>query len=139
MLIKEKEKKSSQPRPSPRAVKRKKVQRKIILASDTESGDEGGMVLDDDSSDVDEGDDFLVGDWVLVSYEGHNYPGEVTLVLESDVRVNVMRKAGKNWKWPDARDEIFYEKTQVVKRLATPIVAGSRGQFSFEGIQIIIK
>lgn len=89
------------------------------------------MVLDDDSS-VDE--EFIVGDWVLVTYEGQNYPGEVTEVQEADVRVNVMRRAGKNWKWPNEKDEIFYEKSQVIKRLATPIVAGSRGQFTFNDI-----
>ena len=60
-----------------------------------------------------------VGDWVLVCYDGDNFPGEITQVIgELDFEVNVMhRSGGVYWKWPLKEDKIFYHKGNIVKKL----------------------
>lgn len=40
-------------------------------------------------------------------------------------------KMGAYWKWPDKKDEIWYRKNDVIKRIDPPVVVGSWGQFSF--------
>ena len=36
---------------------------------------------------------FSIGQWVLVNYEGDEFPGEVTSMEDSDVEVNVMHRS----------------------------------------------
>ena len=43
-----------------------------------------------------------------------------------------MVKMGAYWKWPEKKDEIWYEKRDVIKIIEPPVVASSRGQFSFK-------
>ena len=73
-------------------------------------------------------------DWVLVCYDGDNFPGEITLVIRDlDFEVNVMhRSGGVYWKWPLKEDKAFYRKENIVKKPNPPDVAGSRGQFYFQ-------
>ena len=73
-----------------------------------------------------------IGQWVLVSYDHKDYPGEVTAVEDGDIEVNVMHKSGGAWKWPVKADKIFYPAESIVKRLNPPRAAGSRGQFVFD-------
>ena len=40
------------------------------------------------------------GDWVLVNYDGADFPREKTNIVGSDHEVNVMHKCGAFWKWP---------------------------------------
>ena len=53
-----------------------------------------------------------VGQWVLVRYDGLEFPGEVTACGETDAKVNVMHASGSAWKWPTNPDMIFYERMQ---------------------------
>ena len=79
---------------------------------------------------------YSVGDWVLVTYDGDGqaYPGEITYVDEMQVRINVMEKAGGNFKWPKHEDNIYYTYENIIKPLNPPIVVGNRGQFKFVDI-----
>jgi len=72
-----------------------------------------------------------IGDWVLVNYDGADFPGEITNIVGFDYEVNVMHKCGAFWKWPLTEDGIFYDRKNVVKKLEPPEVAGTRGQFTF--------
>ena len=72
-----------------------------------------------------------IGDWVLVNYDGADFPGEITNIVGFDYEVNVMHKYGAFWKWPLTEDRIFYDRKNVVKKLEPPEVAGTRGQFTF--------
>jgi len=44
-------------------------------------------------SDHDNSPKYKIGDWVLVRYDSHRYPGEVTAVAGSEVQVSTMEKA----------------------------------------------
>ena len=57
-----------------------------------------------------------LGDWIVVSYQGKMFPGEITEFEGAEIRVNVVQKSGKFWKWPSKRDEIFYYSKNVVKK-----------------------
>ena len=48
-----------------------------------------------------------VGDWILVCYDGDNFPRKITEGIgELDFEVNVMHR-GAYWKWPLKEDKIF--------------------------------
>lgn len=73
----------------------------------------------------------LVGDWVLVRYDGSFFPGEVKVVGDDEVKVAVMVASGSHFKWPPIEDCIFYPLTDVVMMLSPPIVKSARGTFDF--------
>ena len=76
-----------------------------------------------------------LGDWVLVCYDRQKFPGEVTNITGLDFEDNVMYKScGAFWKWPPKEDKIFYQKENVIQKLDSPEVAGSRGQFKFKNL-----
>ena len=75
-----------------------------------------------------------IGQWVVVKYEGNEFPGEVACIEESDVEVNVMHRSVNAWKWPRIEDKIFYPKRNVLRVIRPPSVAGNHGQFVFEDI-----
>ena len=72
-----------------------------------------------------------IGDWVLVKYDGADFPGEVTSIVGFDYEVNVMHKCGAFWKCLLTKDRIFYDRKNVVKKLEPPEVAGTYVQFTF--------
>ena len=71
----------------------------------------------------------MIGEWVIVNYEGEEFPGEVTCIEDSDVEVNVMHRSANAWKWPRPEDKIFYSRDKIVN----PPSVGNRGQFVFFG------
>lgn len=77
---------------------------------------------------------YKVGDWVVVhyldEYDDNDYPGEVTAVLENEIKVSVLHKSGGYFKWPKNKDEVHYSLESVVAKIDPPTVAGSRGQFT---------
>jgi hypothetical protein len=74
------------------------------------------------------------GQWVLVNYDGANYPGEVVEISEKqqEVKVNTMESVGKNWRWPKKADCIFYKVADVIRVISPPVVVNARGQFKFD-------
>jgi hypothetical protein len=79
-------------------------------------------------------DNYHRSDWVLVVYEGSQYPGLITDSTAADYEVDVMKRFGKNWVWPSPRDRIFYTEKDVIRKISAPVVCGSRGQFTFPDI-----
>ena len=75
-----------------------------------------------------------VADWVIVTYDGLEYPGEVLSVDYDlkELRVSVMHRSRAFWKWPRSVDSILYKWANVVKKIRPPEVAGDRGQFRFQ-------
>ena len=51
---------------------------------------------------------------------------------DDEIKVNVMHRSGKNWKWPQPVDHIYYFCKDIVKKINPPTVVGARGQFAFE-------
>lgn len=79
-----------------------------------------------------------VGDWVIVQYDGKNYPGEVVIVGVDDVKVNVMHRIFAGfWKWPATPDEIFYPNEKIQGKINPPEPVGRRGQFRFNEVNLI--
>ena len=76
-----------------------------------------------------------VGQWVVVGYDGAEYLGEITVIDNNDVEVNVMHKSGSAWRWPAKADKIFYERQNILRVINPPKAAGNRGQFLFENLQ----
>lgn len=65
---------------------------------------------------------FMIGDWVLVSYDGSSFPGEVTAIVGSEAKINCMHKSTMDnfWRWPVHEDHIFYFLTDIVKKNLAP-------------------
>jgi len=57
--------------------------------------------------------------------------GEIDSVVGNDYEVSVMVPAGAHWKWPTKEDKIFYNGTQLKRKLAQPTLVNARGHFSF--------
>ena len=75
--------------------------------------------------------EFESGDWVLVNYNGADFPGEITNIVGPYYEVNVMHMCVAFWKWPLTEDRIFYDRKNVVKKLEPTEVVGTCGQFTF--------
>lgn len=71
----------------------------------------------------------LVGQYVVVQFEGNYFPGQITKVLKSGATINVMASAGKQWKWPDKKDEIFYKNDEIIMSIKPPTQRGKRALF----------
>ena len=68
------------------------------------------------------------GEWIVI-YESKCYPGQVTEIGEN---VNVMRPCFlSGWKWPIERDEIFYMKENIIKKINPPIPNNKKGGWQF--------
>ena len=76
-----------------------------------------------------------VRDWVLVKYENGKYPGEVICCKGRDYEVSVMYCRFGIWKWPENEDKIFYDRSDILKKIKPPVPVGSRGQFIFENLE----
>ena len=87
---------------------------------------------EEDEQEEEEETEIQVGQWVVVLYDGIEYPGEVRSIdSNTGVQVNVMHKSGSCWKWPQSRDMIYYKKSNILRVISVPVVAGHRGQFTF--------
>ena len=60
----------------------------------------------------------------LGSYDGLEFPGEITSCGETDAEVNVIHRSGSAWRWPTNPDKIFYEHANIVRQINPPKAAG---------------
>jgi len=87
---------------------------------------------EEDEQEEEEETDIQVGQWVVVLYDGIEYPGEVRSInSNAGVQVNVMHKSGSFLKWPQSRDMIYYKKSDILRIFSAPVAAGHCGQFTF--------
>ena len=75
-----------------------------------------------------------VGQWVVVNYDGLEFPGEVTTCAETDAKVNVVYRSRNAWKWPTIPDIMFHEHRNILRQINPPKASGNRGQFTFDDI-----
>lgn len=71
----------------------------------------------------------VVGDYVIVDFEGAKYPGVVAVVKKAGAEMSVMTKSGVNWKWPQKTDQIYYSLNEVVRVISEPIKVNARGTY----------
>ena len=77
--------------------------------------------------------DLCVGQWVVVNYDGEDFPGEITCCDGNDQfeEVSVMHKSGNHWKWPKTIDKILYARDDTARTINPLRATGHRGQFLF--------
>ena len=71
--------------------------------------------------------DLCVGQWVVVNYDGDDFPGEITCDSNDQFEVSMMHKSGNHWKWPKTIDKILYARDDLVRIFNPPRAAGHRG------------
>ncbi|KAL3283121.1 hypothetical protein HHI36_006277 [Cryptolaemus montrouzieri] len=74
-----------------------------------------------------------IGDYVIVCYDESYFPGQVALIVGGDYLVNAMTLSGETgWRWPDCKDEIWYDNVDVVKIINTSKSVNARRVFAVE-------
>ncbi|CAG5000327.1 unnamed protein product [Parnassius apollo] len=58
-------------------------------------------------------------DYVLVEYEGEQWPGQVKTVDDDGAFVSCMNRCGLSWKWPEKPDCIFYPMDKIISTFKT--------------------
>ncbi|KAJ8963604.1 hypothetical protein NQ314_005504 [Rhamnusium bicolor] len=61
-----------------------------------------------------------VGRFIVFSYEGQLYPGEIVAFDDKTVTINSMQRSLKMWKWPSKRDELTYPWSDVLGSIQPP-------------------
>lgn len=72
---------------------------------------------------------FTEGEFVLVKYNGSQFPGIVVNIHDSGVKVDCMEQMKKFWVWPQKKD-VFDYALEDVKKIAPPKLLNKRGYFS---------
>jgi DDE superfamily endonuclease len=73
-----------------------------------------------------------VGDFVKVKYDEQFYPAEITEIREDWYQCNCFVSSKSGWRWPDNKDEIWYQASDIVKTLTKPNPISARGVYMFE-------
>lgn len=60
------------------------------------------------------------GKFVVVSWNGKNFPGKVMTVLETGAFVDCMEPTPRYWKWPTEKDVLFYKWSDFVQIIEPP-------------------
>lgn len=67
--------------------------------------------------------EYNVEDFVIISYQGAQYPGKVITVERQDqvnttlYEISCMTRKGKTWVWPEKIDAIWYQEEDIIKKL----------------------
>lgn len=92
-------------------------------------------IISKESADVDK----QIGKYVVVEFEGKYFPGKITEISPSGAMVNVMAAAGKQWKWPLKKDEIFYSNSEIVMSINPPVQRGKRALFDVQELSSLLE
>lgn len=94
----------------------------------SEESDTDMVPIDTSSTKVQKGE-VSAGDYVLVMYENHLYPGQVKEVADTTVLISAMEKCGGNWKWPLKPDSIWYFYDDIKQKINKPCQISKREIF----------
>ncbi|KAI5722693.1 hypothetical protein M8J76_012165 [Diaphorina citri] len=79
------------------------------------------------------------GDYVVVTYNGKKFPGQVIETVDNDDKVKVkhMTQAGMDsWRWPEIEDILWYDMDEILKIISPPTPINKRGLFSVPQISM---
>ena len=78
-------------------------------------------------------DSLMVGNFVCVSWQNQLYPGVVTKLEKHGIYADCMHASstGRYWIWPEAKDILFYQWQNVIKKINPPKKL-KRGLFSVQ-------
>lgn len=104
-----------------------KMEEEKMLCQEYSDGETEEMLEEEKRDEVkmDENVRKEVNEFVLFSYEGELFPGQIIHVHDNGARIKSMQKCGKAWKWPDHIDIMFYQWSDV-KATIKPIKISSR-------------
>nr|CAH7717026.1 unnamed protein product [Callosobruchus chinensis] len=74
-------------------------------------------------------EDFVVDNFVIVTFNGQKYPGKIVSVLEDGPIVECMERKIKFWRWPMKPDCFLYDWKDVWGKINPPKMASKRNQF----------
>lgn len=79
-------------------------------------------------------EDILPNDYVIVRYDDSIYPGQVMKCQGANFLIRCMERSGPNWKWPKIVDEIWYDQSDVFKKIDPTgfVPVSNRGHFQIE-------
>ncbi|XP_074039925.1 uncharacterized protein [Leptinotarsa decemlineata] len=80
-------------------------------------------------------DEIKIGDFVIVNYFDNYYPAQITNKNNEKWLANSMAKAGGWWKWPNTKNEIWYDHHEIVKKIEPPVEITKRGFYAVEEIK----
>lgn len=83
-------------------------------------------------------DSVACGEFVVVVYNGVEYPGEVINKTFEEVEVNCMVRSSKAWKWPERPDKCKYEWSKVKMKIEPPIKINKRGYFRVPELETFV-
>ena len=82
---------------------------------DGASSNEESVSDDDVETEGSKKMDVAKGEFVIVQYEGQQFPGKVTSVENEGAVVSTLTKCKRNgWRWLQAKDEMLYEWDDIV-------------------------
>lgn len=125
-----------------RPKKRKKQKKSVVKEDDDESedvdddleykeissGEETFSDLEEENNEVQTMDENVKrepNEFVIFSYEGELFPGQIIQVNPDGAMIKSMQRCGASWKWPDHPDIMFYVWSDV-KGCIKPIKVSSR-------------
>ena len=119
-----------------------KIESKDDDPNEKESMEDGASSNEESVSDDDvetEGSkkmDVAEGEFVIVQYEGQQFPGKVTSVENEGAVVSTLTKCKQNgWRWPQAKDEMLYEWDDIVQLRPQAIPFNTRNFFRFPDLE----
>nr|XP_023025875.1 uncharacterized protein LOC111513886 [Leptinotarsa decemlineata] len=78
---------------------------------------------------------FSVDDFVIVNYEGKYYPGVIKNIADGKAFISTMTTSSlRQWKWPEGKDEIWYEFHEIIEKIKKPKQVNKRGFFEVEEV-----
>ncbi|XP_074037800.1 uncharacterized protein [Leptinotarsa decemlineata] len=80
-------------------------------------------------------DEMKIGDFVIGNYFEDYYPAQITNKDTEKWLANIMAKAGRWWKWPNIKDEIWYDHHEIVKKIEPSVEINKRGFYAVEEIK----
>nr|CAD7262939.1 unnamed protein product [Timema shepardi] len=60
------------------------------------------------------------GNFVVVAWEGKQFPGLIMSVVETGAIMDCMEPTQKYWKWPKEKDMLFYEWSDIIQVMKPP-------------------
>lgn len=121
----EKKEQNKQKRKERQEDKKNELQKKKLKTPLTEKNDDGNILKAKEPTKSD--NMFSMGSFVIVRYENAFYPAKILNTDQEQYYCCAMRKSGKNWKWPQPPDLLWYSRDDVMKQIDEPKAANARG------------
>ena len=76
---------------------------------------------------------------VIVTYEGEYFPGIVTIVKNTEVKMHMMSQCRVGWQQPDKDGDIFYRKDNIIHHIEVPTLVNKRASYQVKGCTMDIN